>query len=597
MFGIMLLVCILLSCAINCLAQWPITCDIDRVKNFTYCDTASKLVPPGDRYSDTECLYYVTPYKSLTAFHCPFIVARMSENDNNCYTFYYTNGSELTINIKMEQKPTHLQIGQEHSTGPFNGETLYLLCPLYGTPPLNYTWTIPINGINYTGFNPALLARLKNTDEIGYGDEIGDQLSNIYFSGLYEPDCPAGIEILYKLDLLLDGYYYCTGTNEYGTETVLVTLINNGFLCISSSNLAFGSAQVRNLGLGRNYKVSPEEIGGNITVTCKLAPFSSNVNMFWVKTMDVDGIGLFCSDENNSNPYSLITDSKYTINSRMESQFDANNEGPNCTKALSLTIHRFEKSDETQYTCVADICSSKGKGDRLYKTIVVSGDSDTIASLMWIFSFLSVPLVFIAVSLLTAGVLMYVYKVRLIRWYIAWKREEPIGQFEYDVFVCTAEEYKREFVEEVHSELIERLTDVRVFWSEHDHFNLAGRNHYVNACELLTRCRKFVFVVDSRFENCFFCKQMMELAIEKSSVKNWNMILPVKWYPDSPVQESLLVYRYVERLGDTNCIREIENFIKSRQAPNRNERNVVIGYEMAEFNDAVNDLDAPLISS
>ena len=77
----------------------------------------------------------------------------------------------------------------------------------------------------------------------------------------------------------------------------------------------------------------------------------------------------------------------------------------------------------------------------------------------------------------------------------------------------------------------------------------------------------------------------MELAIEKSSVKNWNMILPVKWYPDSPVPESLLVYRYVERLGDTNCIREIENFIKSRQAPNRNERNMGFEHEMTEFDE------------
>ena len=379
------------------------------------------------------------------------------------------------------------------------------------------------------------------------------------------------------MDLLLDGYYYCTGTNEYGTETVSVTLV--------SFSPMVSMAIMDTMNLDNQYAISKEDIGGSITITCITTSASRNVTMLWVKGIDLENIADHCSGRklNLSNPNVLKQNDKCTFSIELQSE-------GNPIKALSLTIHRFEKSDETQYTCVADICSSKGEGSRLFKTIVVSGDSDTITSLMWIFSFLSVPLVFIAVSLVTAGVLMYVYKVRLIRWYIAWKREEPIGQFEYDVFVCTAEEYKREFVEEVHSELIERLTDVRVFWSEHDHFNLAGRNHYANACELLTRCRKFVFVVDSRFESCFFCKQMMALAIEKSSVKNWNMILPVKWYPDSPVPESLLVYRYVERLGDTNCIREIENFIKSRQAPNRNERNMGFGNEMAEF-----DEETPLI--
>ena len=582
---------ILFFCCINSSVlqtpHWLVGCDIDRFKNFTYCDTDSKLVAQLDTYSDTECVYYVIPYRSLAAFQCPFTVTRMSEADNNCYTFFYPNGTILTINLKMRQAPRLYEAGILLSTQPFNGQPIFLLCPLYGTPTLSYNWTIPINGYNLTDLGPALLYEQKNSDSDGFGT----QASNLFFD---EEGCPSGLQILYSQDLNIDGAYYCSGSNEYGTETVLVTIINNDFLCVSSSNLAFDSASNRVLELEDQRKVSPGEIGTNITVTCRLVPFSSNVNMFWIRTVDLELIPI-CSGGINSNPYVLNTDSKYSVSSVMESLDTSNYHGPNCTKALSLTIHSFMESDEIQYSCLADICSPGVTGSRLHEKVSVSGDKEVTKDLIWILSFVSVPVIGIAVSLVVAGILIYVYKVRLIRWYIAWKREEPIGPFEYDVFVCTPEEYNGDFVDEVRSELIDKLSGVRVMWLEHDMFNLAGRNHYVNACQLIGRCRKFVFVVDTRFQECFFCKLMTELVVEESSVKNWNIILPVKWYPDSCVPGDLLVYRYVDRV-DACFLSEIECFIQSKGVTNRNERRIGNECEMTEINESSFSLKAPLIS-
>ena len=66
---------------------------------------------------------------------------------------------------------------------------------------------------------------------------------------------------------------------------------------------------------------------------------------------------------------------------------------------------------------------------------------------------------------------------------------------------------------------------------------------------------------------------MTDLVVEESSVKNWYIILPVKWYPDYCVPGDLFVYRYVDRV-DTCFLSEIEYFIHSKGVTNRNERRI-----------------------
>ena len=596
MFIFSLLFCFVCVAVSEVPFRWPESCDIDRANNFTYCDTESKLLPPGDTYSDTECEYYVIPHKSLAAFLCPFTVSRISEADNNCYIFYYPNGTVLTVNIKAQQGPKHFPTETGQSTQPFNGEFLHLLCPLYGTPPLKYTWDVPISGKNLSDFNLELLQELKynSTLRAELASEEGVPLSGILSYFDFQTGCPSGLGVIYVSEVELDGNYYCTGTNEYGTATVPVTVIDNGFLCISSSNLALSNPKDRVMQLEEQLKISPEDIGTNITIVCKLSPFSSNVDMFWVKTGDLNEVST-CTKDASASPFVLKTDSKYSVRSEMLSLKTDSYTGPNCTRALSLTIHGIQVSDETLYSCVADVCTSVDGGIRIDRTVAVSGDKNITRDMIWILSFLSVPVIAIAVSLVVACVLIYVYKVRLIRWYISWKREEPIGPFQWDVFICTPEECSRELMREVQRELIDRLSGLRVLWPYHPEFNLSGRNHYVNGCHLVSVCRKFVFVVDSRFQDCFFCKQMTELAVEQSSVKNWNIVLPVKWYSDAPVPGDLLVYRYVERQEQGDFWQEVDCFVQSRSLPQRNEQRNMNECEMTELNESSDSLHTLLI--
>ena len=192
--------------------------------------------------------------------------------------------------------------------------------------------------------------------------------------------------------------------------------------------------------------------------------------------------------------------------------------------------------------------------------------------------------------MLSVCIMMYLYKVKIVRWYIAWRREEPKGNFEFDVFICTPEEYKEDFVSEVNREVINYANNFRVLWSESAGCNLAGATHYTNAIRILRKCRKFVFIVDERFQDCCFSRQLVELVTEKSSVENINIILPVKWCDKAVVPRDLMVYRYVERVFGRECYGEIEDFIEGRRVRTKTRRRTtythrVMFYQSRSFNE------------
>ncbi|KAI6654974.1 hypothetical protein LOD99_2852 [Oopsacas minuta] len=502
----------------------------------------------------------------------------MSELDNNCHVFYSSNGTVSIINLKMQQPPTLFGVTIGTVTSPFNDDVFFLYCPLYGQPALSYNWSIPIAGAVWH-LNITTLADYKDSNEFSSGF-----LSSVYMYA----NCPSAVQILYDVKIGFEGAFHCTGTNEFGSKTVLVTILTDSNVCVTQQNPIFSNSSNRIFQLESNRKVLAEEIGGNITVDCKFTPFSKDIILFWVRTGNLSKISNICTS--TPDPYILTSDDKYTITDELVSE-NSNFPGtPNCTKSLSITIHEFHLSDEGAYSCVAVLCTTGFPPKVSSRDIEITGDRETRTLLIWLFSLISLPVLLIIISLVTAGILMYLNKVRLIRWYIAWKIEDPIGQFEYDAFICTPEEYDHQLVTEV-TEVFEDLQNIRILWSEHDQCILAGRSHVENAVEIMEKCKKFIFIVDTKFVDCFFCKQLVELVVEKSSVKNWNIILPVKWYQHSIVPDELLVYRYVDREDNQDYLKEISSFMEGRNAARRN---VAHGYELLDIR--VDDRSRPLLN-
>ena len=529
------------------------------------CDkSVTKQLPRGSRFAITDCVAFVTPYEDSTSHLCPFIIPIVTELDNKCHTFFYSNNSIFTLNLVTTTPPTQFPDTTNHVFSPYLDDTLRVFCPLYGFPPPSYTWSVPIRGDAYSDLNYSSLYAIKTRN-----NPVSDEISQLYI----EAGCPTSVSFLYNP--WFDGTFLCTGTNYLGSKTVAVITVNNRNQCINGDNDRFRNSSDRVFSLASDYKISPADIGTDITINCTFNPFSGDIFLFWIKTENLNKVNNFCV--NKTDPYILTSDSKYTTSSVSVWTGDLN-----CTIRISLTIHGFQMADEGSYSCTSLLCNGP-YSEMSNREILLAGDRDTQTPSSWLFALVTPPLVLIIVSLVVSSVLVYVYKVRLIRWYIAWRVEEPVGHFEFDLCICTAEEYKQVFVDEVSSGLFDMFEDEKVLWSEKDQSILAGRSHFVNASEILEKCRKFIFVVDERFVDCFFCKQLMEMAVEKSSVKNWNIILPVKWNQQAIVPNELLVYRYVEKEGNENFEEEVGNFMIGRNLALRNERSIH-GTEMDNLN-------------
>ena len=535
-----------------------------------FCDESDTLMlPHGSNYAITDCVAFVTPYEDLTSHLCPFIVPSMTESDNKCHTFYYSNGSILTLNLVSVTPPTQFSHTTTQVISPFISKLIYIYCPLYGFPPLTYSWTVPIADTIYTGLNHSSLYALKSTRNVSNPSALSELF--IY------PYCPTSVSILYES--WFDGTFLCTGTNYLGSKTVAVLTVNNGNQCVNKDNSKFSNSSNRLFSLATDYKISAADIGSDISLDCTFSPTSSDIFLFWIKSENIHEVNSFCV--NKSSQYILTSDNKYAVHSiSISSGSDRSN--INCTRKLFLTIHRFGREDEGNYSCTSVLCRGVFS-DVSSREILLSGDTDTQTLSSWVFGLVTAPLLLIIVTLVLSSVLVYVYKVRLIRWYISWRVEEPTGHFEFDLCICTPEEYKQTFVDEVSTSLFDLFEEEKVLWSEKESCILAGRCHFVNASEILEKCRKFIFVVDERFIDCFFCKQLMEMAVEKSSVRNWNIILPVKWNQQAIVPDELLVYRYVEKEGNAKFEREVDSFMVGRNVYGRNEENIY-GTEMYNLN-------------
>lgn len=543
----------------------PSECNYDQFMDVKFCDESDTItISVGSSYAITDCVAYVTPYEDLTSHLCPFIIPAMTESDIKCHKFYYSNSSVVTLNFQIPTPPTQFSDTTGVIISPFLNSFVSIYCPLYGYPPLTYNWRVPINGVYTSGLNVSSLEALKKIRY--YKDRYA--LSSLFI----EESCLTAVSIVYASQF--DGNFSCIGTNNLGSKTVSVTSVTNRSICVTRDNLEFTNSSNRQFSLASDYKVSPAQIGTDITVNCTFSPISADISLFWVKTENLRNVNNFCV--NKSNPHILASNNKYTI--KLVLVLSGPQDKVGCSRLLSLTIHEFKREDEGNYSCTTVLCSGP-YSDISSRRILVAGDRDTQTPSTWLFALVTPPLLLIAVSLAVSSVLVYVYKVRLIRWYISWRVEEPTGQFEYDLCICTAEEYKQRFVDQVNSSLFDLFEDEKVLWSEKDSSILAGRSHFVNASEILEKCRKFIFVVDERFVDCFFCKQLMEMAVEKSSVKNWNIILPVKWNQQAVVPDELLVYRYVEKEGNEHFEREVGNFMDGRNVTRRNERNIY-GTEM-----------------
>ena len=545
----------------------PKSCDMNTYLNYNWCsalDSETVIVMAGGEYTDAECSVYVLPSKSLTAIQCPLNISQMSANDSNCYRVFYNNGSIRNINIELSLSPTYIDVGRKVSREPFNGESITLICPLFGVPELNYTWSIPINGQQYSGMNLEKLHHLKVTED---KENNGTILSKLHYF-VFKLHCPTGLFIVYYDYAEMDGDYFCTGSNEFGEKTMLAANVKNGGVCLSPFNEAFYSEGEVIVELQREYKVSPGDIGGDVNLTCKVLPFTNHLKVVWALASKVASITSLCED--NGDQYSLNANSKYTVSAHRDK----------CTKVSSLIIHDFAESDKSRYACVAQLCQESGTKNIFTKSVEVGSDTDTLVKTDWVFSFTALPILIALATAIILSIVIYVNKVRLIRWYFSWRREEPSGNFAYDVFICIPEEYDGELIGQVRDEILYQIGDVRVLWQESENCNLVGLNHYVHALEIMNKCRKFVFIVNERFGHCFFCKQMVELVTEKSKVKNLNIILPVKWTDRTIVPRELLVYRYVEREGNMGYLGEIDNFLKGKSVVNRNRRSTTNFYQI-----------------
>ena len=476
------------------------------------------------------------------------------------------------MNIKLALPPTN--IDWDVNRQPFNGDWITLICPLYGTPELDYTWNIPINHQQYPGMNSEKLNQLIFTRDRENNGTILSQLR--YFK--FRPACPTGLFVNYYDYHNIDGDYYCTGRNSFGSQTALVANVNNGSVCLSPQNFAFYKAGELIIELQREYKVTAGEIGGDVNLTCKVLPFASHLRVGWMRASDegdVEDVGGLC--EGSGGLQTLSPDTKY--NTRYTQH--------KCTKVSSLIIHNFDESDIGKYVCVAQLCLESAARNLAKKSTEVSSDTDTQVEMEWVFSLTAVPVLTIIATSVVLGILIYVNKLRLIRWYIAWRREEPSGDFEYNVFLCIPEEYDGELIGQLRDEILYQMGEVRVLWQENEDCDLIGLNHYVRALEVMKKCKKFIFIVNERFEHCFFCKQMVDLVTEKSRVKNWNIILPIKWTDTTIVPRDLMVYRYVEREKGMEYLREIDSFLKGRPVINRN-RKSTINYPQVLFSKSYN---------
>lgn len=552
-----------------------------------WCEEASSddvLVRMGSQYLNTDCVMYAIPYINLTAKPCPIKLTNITEMDNNCYQLFSHNNTIQTLNIKVIQPPTLIQTvtGVAQTLQPFNGEVFTLHCPLYGIPRLEYSWTVPVSPQQFMEINTDKLNVLKN--EMGAAEALGNFTIT---SDLY----PASLSVDYYSAYGIDGEYHCTGKNEFGQKTILVAEVNNGSLCVSGNYRQFK----KRLDLEENHKVSLTNIGTNVTLTCRLAPFSSNIRMAWILTSNLPYIKSLCTDTLNKYPY-IVTGERYREVSQLESGGDKSLEEPRCIKANSLIIQEFKPEDDLQYSCVAQVCSAANNSELTVRTVAVTSDTNTIRRYRWIFSAISLPLVAGVIITVSVCIIMYLYKVKIVRWYIAWKREEPKRNFEFDVFICTPEEYKEDFVAEVNREVINYANNFRVLWSESAECNLAGATHYTNATRILKKCRKFVFIVDERFQDCCFSRQLVELVTEKSSVENVNIILPVKWCGKAVVPRDLMVYRYVERVRGRECFREIEDFIEGRRARTKTRRRTTYTHRVMFYSHSHNEHASPLIN-
>ena len=554
-----------------------------------WCEEASSddvLVSIGSQYLYTDCVMYAIPYVNLTAKPCPIKLMNITETDNNCYQLFSHNNSIQTLNIKVIQPPTLIQTDTEvvQTLQPFNGQVFTLQCPLIGVPRLEYSWTVPISPQQFMVITTDKLNVLKNG--VGASEALGD------FT-ITSDQYPASLSVDYYSDYGIDGEYHCTGKNKFGQKTILVAEVNNGSLCVSGRYQQF-KHNLR-LELEENHKVSLTQMGTNVTLTCRLAPFSSNIIMAWILTSNLPYIKSLCTDALDKYPY-IETGRKYRENNQLESGGDKNLEEPRCIKANSLIIQDFQPEDGLQYSCVAQVCPAANNSELTVRTVAVTSDTNTVRRYRWIFSSLSVPLVAGVIITLSVCIMMYLNKVKIVRWYIAWRREEPKGNFEFDVFICTPEEYKEDFVAEVNREVINYANNFRVLWSESAECNLAGATHYTNATRILEKCRKFVFIVDERFKDCWFSAQLVELVTEKSSVENINIILPVKWCNEAVVPKDLMAYRYVERVFGRECFREIEDFIEGRRVRTKTRRRTTYTHRVTFYSSHPhNEHASPLI--
>ena len=569
-------------------------CNRDQVLNYTWCDGGETiLVARGSWYLEKECDFYFIPYENLNATLCPLSILNMTSDDNKCYRLFYPNGTFRTLNIQMEEAPSILKINTETMITPFNGEVVLLYCPLYGFPSLEITWSIPFNYTErFDVLSHSRINNPKSTQDGGDDDKALDSILGNIHTGDEDDICDLYLEIFYKWFVRLEGDYYCTGRNKFGNRTVFVANINNGSLCLSSENSDYLRFENLLIELQPVYKVSEDKIGGNVTIICKLLPYTRNVRVGWMKTEHMGSRIDICPGANATHGL-LRNDDKYTV--REWSESGKKEEGPKCTKVISLTIHAFKSSDRGEYSCVAQICSNNISSTKINsKSTRITGDNLNIKTDVWVFSLTALPVLTMLILLVVAGILIYAYRYRIIRWYIAWRREEPKGNFEFEIFICMAEEYDANLIADVKREIVDKAisSDSSVLWSENEDCNIIGLNHYVNAVMLLEKCRKFIFVVNDNFGHCFFCRQMVELATEKSSGKNWNIILPIKWTADAIVPVELMRYRYIERETSSDYFHKIENFLTGRSESDRNRTRR--DYQMVELNPLafVNEDDA-----